>query len=72
MPSWKKIIVSGSDLSQLNNDSGYVKAGSANTFYANQTINGNIYFANSSSIYTNNAYDVYLKPNVSGAAALLG
>jgi hypothetical protein len=42
MPSWKKIIVSGSDLSQLNNDSGYVKAGSANTFYADQTINGNL------------------------------
>jgi len=42
MPSWKKIIVSGSNVSQLNNDSGYVKTGSANTFYANQTINGNL------------------------------
>jgi hypothetical protein len=37
----------------------------------NQRLSGNIYFANSSSIYTNNDFDIYLKPNVSGAAALL-
>ena len=42
MPSWKKIIVSGSNVSQLNNDSGYARTGSANTFYADQTINGNL------------------------------
>jgi len=42
MPSWKKIIVSGSSISQLNNDSGYAKTGSANTFYGNQTVNGDV------------------------------
>jgi len=42
MPSWKKIIISGSNLSQLNNDSGYARTGSANTFYADQSINGNL------------------------------
>jgi hypothetical protein len=43
----------------------------SNTFVGNQIVSGNIYFANSSSIYTNNAYDIYIKPNVSGAATLL-
>ena len=42
MPSWKKIIVSGSNISQLNNDSGYARTGSTNTFYADQTINGDL------------------------------
>lgn len=42
MPSWKKILVSGSNISQITNDSGYAKTGSANTFYADQTIDGNL------------------------------
>lgn len=41
MPSWKKIIVSGSNISQLNNDSGYATTGS-NIFKGNQTVNGNL------------------------------
>jgi len=46
-------------------------AGNEVQISGNQRISGSIYFANSSSIYTNNAYDIYIKPNVSGAATLL-
>jgi hypothetical protein len=46
-------------------------AGNEVQISGNQRLSGNIYFANSSSIYTNNAFDIYLKPNVNGAVALL-
>lgn len=41
MAVWKRILVSGSNISDLNNNVGYATTGS-NTFYGNQTINGNV------------------------------
>ena len=41
MAVWKKILVSGSNISELNNNIGYATTGS-NTFQGNQTINGNV------------------------------
>jgi len=41
MAVWKKILVSGSGVSELNNNVGYAITGS-NSFQGNQTINGNI------------------------------
>jgi len=55
MPSWKKIIVSGSNLSQLNNDSGFATTGS-NTFKGNQTISGSVYITGSFSLIGNSTH----------------
>lgn len=41
MAVWKRILVSGSNISDLNNNVGYATTGS-NTFQGNQTINGNV------------------------------
>jgi len=41
MAVWKRILVSGSDISDLNNNVGYAITGS-NIFQGNQTINGNV------------------------------
>ena len=46
-------------------------AGNEVQISGNQRISGSIYFANSSSLYTVNNYDLFLKPNVSGAVILL-
>ena len=40
MADWKKVIVSGSDISQLNNDSGYITAATTPNSFATASING--------------------------------
>jgi len=40
MATWKKVIVSGSDISQLNNDAGYLTAGTAFNAFVTASING--------------------------------
>lgn len=40
MATWKKVIVSGSDISQLNNDAGYLTSVTATNTFATMSING--------------------------------
>jgi hypothetical protein len=51
MATWKKIIISGSNISQLNNDAGYVTNSTVvqNNSFATASFNGNLLLANSSS-----------------------
>lgn len=48
MATWKKVIVSGSDISQLNNDAGYLTAGTALNAFSTASFNGTDLLANSS------------------------
>jgi len=40
MATWKKVIVSGSNISQLNNDAGYLTAVTAQNTFATMSVNG--------------------------------
>ena len=48
MADWKKISVSGSNISQFNNDEGYITAGTSNHAFATASFNGTNLLANSS------------------------
>ena len=48
MADWKKVAVSGSDISQFNNDSGYITSATANHAFATASFNGTNLVANSS------------------------
>ena len=47
MADWKKVAVSGSDVSQFNNDSGYITSATANHAFATASFNGTNLVANS-------------------------
>ncbi len=47
MADWKKVAVSGSDVSQFNNDSGYITSATANHAFATASFNGIDLVANS-------------------------
>lgn len=47
MADWKKVAVSGSDISQFNNDSGYITSATANHAFATASFNGTNLVANS-------------------------
>jgi hypothetical protein len=49
MATWKKVIVSGSNVSQLNNDAGYLTAASTGRAFATASIDGIALLANNSS-----------------------
>ena len=49
MATWKKVIVSGSNVSQLNNDAGYLTAASTGKSFATASINGINLLADTSS-----------------------
>lgn len=40
MATWKKVVVSGSDISQLNNDAGYLTSVTAQNAFATASVNG--------------------------------
>ena len=40
MADWKKVAVSGSDVSQFNNDSGYITSATSNHAFATASFNG--------------------------------
>ncbi len=46
MATWKKIIVSGSNISQLNNDAGYLTSVTAQNAFATASYDGNLLLAN--------------------------
>ena len=48
MADWKKVAVSGSDISQFNNNSGYITSATANHAFATASFNGTNLVANSS------------------------
>ena len=48
MPQWKKVVVSGSDISQLNNDAGYLTTITPQNTFATMSINGVSVIADSS------------------------
>jgi hypothetical protein len=45
---WKKVIVSGSNISQLNNDSGYLTTGSVITAFTTASFNNVVFYASGS------------------------
>ena len=47
MADWKKVAVSGSDISQFNNDSGYITSATSNHAFATASFNGTNLVANS-------------------------
>ena len=47
MADWKKVAVSGSDVSQFNNDSGYITSATSNHAFATASFNGTNLVANS-------------------------
>ena len=47
MATWKKVVVSGSNVSQLNNDAGYLTAATAQNTFATMSINGTNILADS-------------------------
>ena len=49
MATWKKVIVSGSNISQLNNDAGYVTAATGNKAFSTASYNGTLLLADSPS-----------------------
>ena len=46
MATWKKVVVSGSNISQLNNDAGYVTSVTAQNAFATASYDGNLLLAN--------------------------
>ena len=46
MATWKKIVVSGSNISQLNNDAGYLTSVTAQNAFATASYDGNLLLAN--------------------------
>jgi hypothetical protein len=48
MATWKKLVVSGSDISQLNNDAGYLTSVTAQTAFVTASFNGVHLIANNS------------------------
>jgi hypothetical protein len=48
MATWKKVVVSGSNISQLNNDAGYLTSVTAQNTFATMSINGVIVLADNS------------------------
>jgi len=48
MAEWKKVVVSGSNISQLNNDAGYITSVTATNTFATMSINGISVLADSS------------------------
>jgi hypothetical protein len=48
MAEWKKVVVSGSNISQLNNDAGYITSVTATNTFATMSINGISVIADSS------------------------
>ena len=42
MATWKKVVVSGSNISQLNNDVGYLTSVTAQNAFATASFNGNL------------------------------
>lgn len=47
MATWKKVIVSGSDVSQLNNDAGYLTSATQANSFASASVNGVVIIADS-------------------------
>ena len=46
MPEWKKVVVSGSNISQLNNDAGYLTSVTTQNTFATASYDGNLLLAN--------------------------
>lgn len=60
MPEWKKIVVSGSNISQLNNDVGYLTSVTSTNAFATMSING-------VAVIADNAVDTLTFASSSGA-----
>ena len=66
MATWKKVVVSGSNISQLNNDAGYLTSVTAQNTFATMSING-------VSVIADNAVDTLTFASSSGAGlAIIG
>jgi hypothetical protein len=60
MATWKKVVVSGSNISQLNNDAGYLTSVTAQNTFATMSING-------INVIADNAVDTLTFASASGA-----
>ena len=60
MPEWKKVVVSGSNISQLNNDAGYLTSVTSTNAFATMSING-------VAVIADNAVDTLTFASSSGA-----
>ena len=60
MPEWKKVVVSGSNISQLNNDAGYLTSITSTNAFATMSING-------VAVIADNAVDTLTFASSSGA-----
>jgi hypothetical protein len=69
MATWKKLVVSGSNISQLNNDSGYITSAALHDSYATASINGVELIASSpTSSFTFNTASGETAINLTGTA----
>ena len=60
MPEWKKVVVSGSNISQLNNDAGYLTSVTSTNTFATMSVNG-------VAVIADNAVDTLTFASSSGA-----